>query len=85
MGIRHFVTYACESRRKSMKSYLIADTTKAERIALIKEWIPDEDGLVDCDMDLWDIYNDYINGVKEIAEINAEMTGAFYTEEDMKK
>ena len=25
----------------------------------------------------------YINGKKEIAEINAEMTGAFYTEEDL--
>lgn len=25
------------------KSFLIKDTTKEERIALIKEWIPDED------------------------------------------
>ena len=31
-----------------MKSILIKDTTKEERIALIKEWIPDEDGLHDC-------------------------------------
>ena len=56
-----------------MKSNLIKDTTKEERIALIKQWIPDDDGLQDCDMDLWDIYADYINGTKEIAEINAEM------------
>ena len=67
-----------------MKSKLIKDTTKEERIALIKQWIPDDDGLQDCDMDLWDIYADYINGKKEIAEINAEMTGAFYTEDDLK-
>ena len=66
-----------------MKSNLIKDTTKEERIALIKQWIPDDDGLQDCDMDLWDIYADYINGKKEIAEINAEMTGTFYTEEDL--
>lgn len=66
-----------------MKSNLIKDTTKEERIALIKQWIPDDDGLQDCDMDLWDIYADYINGTKEIAEINAEMTGTFYTEEDL--
>lgn len=66
-----------------MKSTLIKDTTKEERIALIKEWIPDDDGLQDCNMDLWDIYADYINGVKEISEINASMTGAFMTEEDM--
>lgn len=67
-----------------MKSNLIKDTTKEERIALIKEWIPDDDGLQDCDMDLWDIYADYINGKREIAEINAKMTGTFYTEDDLK-
>ena len=50
-----------------MKSNLIKDTTKEERIALIKAWIPDDDGLQDCDMDLWDIYADYINGKREIA------------------
>lgn len=66
-----------------MKSNLIKDTTKEERIALIKQWIPDDDGMQDCDMDLWDIYADYINGTKEIAEINAEMSGTFYTEEDL--
>ena len=66
-----------------MKSNLIKDTTKEERIALIKQWIPDDDGMQDCDMDLWDIYAEYINGVKEIAEINAEMSGTFYTEEDL--
>lgn len=66
-----------------MKSNLIKDTTKEERIALIKARIPDDDGLQDCDMDLWDIYADYINGKREIAEINAQMTGTFYTEEDL--
>ena len=39
-----------------MNSLLIKDTTKEERIALIKQWIPAEDGLDDSsDMDLWDI------------------------------
>ena len=66
-----------------MKSNLIADTTKEERIALIRQWIPDDDGIEDCDMDLWDIYADYINGTREIAEINASMTGMFMTEEDL--
>lgn len=65
------------------KSNLIADTTKEERIALIRQWIPDDDGLVDCDMDLWDIYADYINGTREIAQINESMSGTFYTEEDL--
>ena len=60
-----------------MKSTLIKDTTKEERIALIREWIPMEDGLEDCGIDLWDMYRDYIEGKKEIAEINAEFQPNF--------
>ena len=66
-----------------MKSNLIKDTTKEERIALIRSWVPADESMEDCEMDLWDIYADYINGTKEIAEINAQMTGTFYTEEDL--
>ena len=54
-----------------MKSILIKDTTKEERSALIREWIPVEDGLEDCEIDLWDMYRDYINGEREVAGINA--------------
>ena len=61
-----------------MKSTLIKDTTKAERIALIREWLPPEDGLENCEIDLWDMYRDYIDGKKEIAEINAEFRTPFY-------
>ena len=53
---------------ENMKSNLIKDTTKEERIALIKAWIPDDDGLQDCDMDLWDIYADYILSLIHISE-----------------
>ncbi len=60
-----------------MKSTLIKDTTKAERIALIKEWVPVDDGLNDCEIDLWEMYRDYIDGKKEIAEINAEFNAGF--------
>ena len=67
-----------------MDKYSIANTTKEERIALIKQWIPDDDGIEDRgDMDLWDIYADYINGKCEIAEINERMSGTYYTEEDL--
>lgn len=62
-----------------MKSTLIKDTTKEERIALIREWLPMEDGLEDCEIDLWDMYRDYIDGKKEIAEINAEFQTDFYS------
>lgn len=61
-----------------MKSILIKDTTKQERIAIIKEWIPAEDGLEDCGIDLWDMYRDYINGEREIAEINAAFQADFF-------
>ena len=60
-----------------MKSTLIKDTTKEERIAIIREWIPMDDGLDDCDIDLWDMYRDYIDGKKEISEINAEFQAEF--------
>lgn len=60
-----------------MKSTLIKDTTKAERIALIKEWVPVDDGLNDCEIDLWEMYRDYIDGKKEIAQINAEFQAEF--------
>ncbi len=64
-----------------LKSTLIKDTTKKERIELIKSWIPDDDGLNDCGIDLWDMYNDYINGEKEISQINAEFKTDYFTDE----
>lgn len=57
--------------RKNMKSYLIKDTTKQERIELIRQWVPLDEELEDCEIDLWDMYRDYINGTREISEINA--------------
>ena len=53
-----------------MESTLIKDTTKSQRIELIKSWMPVEDGLEDCDIDLFDMYKDYIDGKREIREIN---------------
>lgn len=54
-----------------MKSLLIKDTTKSERIEIIKQWAEPEDGLNETDFDIFDLYADYINGVKEISECNA--------------
>ena len=34
-----------------MEDYSIANTTKEQRIALIRQWIPDEDGLGDSGFD----------------------------------
>ena len=60
------------------KSYLISETTKEERIALIKSWIPQDEVTDGCDIDLWDMYADYINGTKEIEECNAVFQADYY-------
>ncbi len=65
-----------------MISTLIKDTTKEERIALIKSWIPEDEIGDGCDIDLWDMYRDYIDGKREIAEINASFQRGFYEESD---
>lgn len=65
----------------TMKSILIKDTTKQERIALIKEWLPPEDGLEECEIDLWEMYRDYIDGKREVAEINAGFHTDYFVEE----
>lgn len=36
-----------------------------------------------CDIDLWEMYRDYIDGKREIAEINASFHGGFYEESDL--
>ena len=67
--------------KESMKSVLIKDTTKSERIAIIKEWIPVDDGLEDCEIDMWEMYREYINGEKEIAQINEEFSKRMWRKE----
>lgn len=63
-------------------SYLIKDTTKEERIALIKSWIPEDEIMDNSDVDMWDMYKDYINGEKEISECNAAFKAEYYTDLD---
>lgn len=62
-----------------MKSTLIKDTTKAERIALVKQWEEDE-GCESSGMDLLEYFRDYIDGVKEIAQVNAEFNARYITD-----
>ena len=53
-----------------LKSTLIKDTTKSERIALVKQW-EEEEGCENSGMNLMEYFRDYIDGKKEIAEVNA--------------
>ena len=63
-------------------SNLIKDTTKQERIELIKKWVQqaNEEGEIDNGPDLWEMYDEYIKGNKEIAEINAILVKDYYAE-----
>ena len=57
------------------KSTLIADTTMEERIEIIRNWIPEDEGMDGCDIDLGEFSDDYIKGKKEISECNAAFHG----------
>ena len=62
-----------------MKSTLIKDTTKSERIQLVKQWEEDE-GCDNCGMDFLTYFKDYIDGIKEISEVNAEFNARYISE-----
>lgn len=55
------------------KSLLIKDTTIAERMEIVKNAL--DFGSNDCEgVDMDDMYDDYILGKKELAEINMEFS-----------
>lgn len=64
-----------------MEDYSIKNTTKQERIELIRSWVPTDEVMDDNDVDLWEMYRDYIDGKKEIAECNAAFNASYMTEE----
>ena len=54
-----------------MKSILIADTTREERERIVTESIGNIDGACDgCSPGLIEMYEDYIEGRRELREIN---------------
>ena len=59
-----------------MKSILIKDTTKSERIQLVKEC----EGCESSGMDLLEYFRDYIDGKKEISDVNAEFNARYISE-----
>ena len=65
-----------------MSGYLIKDTTKEERIALIRSWQEPDDCVGGSGIDLFDMYDAYIKGEKEIAQINAEFQTDYVKSEE---
>ena len=61
-----------------MKSILIADTTREEREQIVAESIGNIDGLCDgCSPGLIEMYQEYIDGRKELKEINMEFNARY--------
>ena len=59
-------------------SILIADTTREERERIVAESIGNISGLCDgCSPGIIEMYQDYINGKKELREINAEFRARY--------
>ena len=61
-----------------MKSILIADTTREEREQIVAESIGNIDGLCDgCSPGLIEMYQAYIDGRKELRDINMEFNARY--------
>ena len=68
-----------------MAGYLIKDTTKEERQQIVAESLGNIEANCDgCMAGLAEMYQDYIDGKKEIREINMEFN-ARYIKGDMKR
>ncbi len=68
-----------------MPGYLIKDTTKEERQRIVEESIGNISGSCDgCMAGLAEMYQDYIDGKKEIRDINKEFSSR-YVRVDMDK
>lgn len=63
-----------------MDQYLIANTTKQQRIELIRSWTPEDEAMDENCVDLWEMYRDYIEGTKEITECNAAFKANYFCE-----
>jgi len=61
-----------------MKSLLIGDTTQEERERIVAEAIGNIDGACDgCSPGLIEMYQDYIEGRKELRQINMEFNARY--------
>lgn len=59
-------------------SILVADTTREEREQIVAESIGNISGLCDgCSPGITEMYQDYIDGKKELREINAEFRARY--------
>ena len=67
-----------------MAGYLIKDTTKEEREQIVAESLGNIEATCDgCMSGLAEMYQDYIDGKKELREINMESNARYVKDDDM--
>ena len=67
-----------------MAGYLIKDTTKEERAQIVAESLGNIEAACDgCMSGLAEMYQDYIDGKKELREINMEFNARYVKDDDM--
>ena len=67
-----------------MSGYLIKDTTREEREQIVAESLGNIEATCDgCMSGLAEMYQDYIDGKKELREINMEFNARYVKGEDM--
>jgi len=79
-------TYGQETYEKEAyeMGYLISETTKEEREAIVAESLGNIEATCDgCMSGLAEMYQDYIDGKKELREINMEFNARYVHGEDM--
>jgi len=65
-----------------MEDYSIKNTTKQQRIELIRSWTPEDETFDENDVDMWEMYRDYIDGKLEISECNAKFQAQYLLDEE---
>jgi hypothetical protein len=64
--------------------YLISETTKEEREQIVKDSLGNIEASCDgCMSGLAEMYQDYIDGKKELREINMEFNARYIKDDDM--
>ena len=67
-----------------MAGYLIAETTREEREKIVAESLGNIEANCDgCMAGLAEMYQEYIDGKKELRQINMEFTARYVKREDM--
>lgn len=67
-----------------MAGFLIKDTTREEREQIVADSLGNIDAYCDgCMCGITEMYQDYIDGKKELREINMEFNARYVRDEDM--